>query len=116
MALQPNSPAVDFGTSAGAPSTDQRGDVRPSGAGVDIGAYELQQSSAPMPLLQIGWAAGRLQLSFSAQPNQLYSLLSSSSFTNWAVVETIGPFLVETYVIRIVKPAQAGQLFRLSSP
>jgi hypothetical protein len=40
MALLPGSPAINAGTSAGAPSTDQRGLGR-VGA-VDIGAYELQ--------------------------------------------------------------------------
>ena len=35
------SPCVDRGTSAGAPSTDGDGNVRPSGGGFDIGAFEL---------------------------------------------------------------------------
>ena len=38
--LNPASPAVDKGTASGAPSTDLDGKPRPSGAGVDIGAYE----------------------------------------------------------------------------
>jgi Right handed beta helix region len=36
------SPAVDAGTSVGAPSTDLAGGPRPVGAGVDLGAYEFQ--------------------------------------------------------------------------
>jgi CSLREA domain-containing protein len=40
MALLPGSPAIDAGTSAGAPATDQRGKAR-VGA-VDIGAFESQ--------------------------------------------------------------------------
>ena len=39
-ALPPGSSAVDAGTSAGAPATDQRGVTRPHGAGIDMGAYE----------------------------------------------------------------------------
>ncbi len=38
--LQSSSPAVDAGTSAGAPSTDFDGYARPYGSAVDIGAYE----------------------------------------------------------------------------
>lgn len=40
MILLSNSPAIDSGDSSGAPSTDQRGFVRPYGNGVDEGAYE----------------------------------------------------------------------------
>ncbi len=40
--LLPTSPAVDAGTSSNAPATDLDGEPRPAGAGVDIGAYELQ--------------------------------------------------------------------------
>ena len=40
-ALLPGSPAINTGTAAGAPSTDQRGVSRPFGGGVDIGAFEL---------------------------------------------------------------------------
>jgi hypothetical protein len=39
-ALLPGSPAIDAGTSTGAPATDQRGISRPQGAAVDIGAFE----------------------------------------------------------------------------
>jgi len=40
MALPPGSPAIDGGSTAGAPATDQRG--APRGDAVDIGAYERQ--------------------------------------------------------------------------
>ncbi len=39
-ALLAGSPAIDAGTSAEAPGTDQRGETRPKGTGYDIGAYE----------------------------------------------------------------------------
>jgi hypothetical protein len=40
MALQANSPALNSADVAAAPATDQRGLLRPYGAGDDIGAYE----------------------------------------------------------------------------
>jgi len=44
MALLTGSPAIDGGSTASAPATDQRGRSRPYGAAADIGAFE---SSAP---------------------------------------------------------------------
>jgi CSLREA domain-containing protein len=40
MALLAGSPAIDAGTDAGCPATDQRGRPRPQGAHCDIGSYE----------------------------------------------------------------------------
>jgi hypothetical protein len=40
--LKPGAPAVDAGGAAHAPATDLAGAPRPVGAGVDVGAYELQ--------------------------------------------------------------------------
>jgi hypothetical protein len=44
-ALLNGSPAIDAGTIAGAPLTDQRGVARPYGGVVDIGAFEFENSS-----------------------------------------------------------------------
>jgi len=38
--IQKNSPAIDRGSSIGAPAVDFDGKSRPSGAGYDIGAFE----------------------------------------------------------------------------
>jgi parallel beta-helix repeat protein len=40
--LQTNSPAIDKGTSSYAPGNDIEKSLRPQGAGIDIGAYELR--------------------------------------------------------------------------
>ena len=42
FSLQSGSPAIDVGSSTGAPSTDFIGTSRPQGAGYDMGAYEYQ--------------------------------------------------------------------------
>src|SRR5262249_18992375 len=49
QALLAGRPALDKGLEGpGVPSTDQRGLPRPSGTGVDIGAYELEQDNPPV--------------------------------------------------------------------
>ena len=57
FSLLPGSPAVDAGTNANCPATDQRGATRPVGAACDIGAFELgyyltlsKQVDDPTPL------------------------------------------------------------------
>jgi hypothetical protein len=47
--LQATSPAINAGTSTGAPATDYDGNSRPQGSGYDIGAYEFMDASAPNP-------------------------------------------------------------------
>lgn len=46
MALPANSPAVDVGTNAGCPHTDERGVLRPAGSACDIGSFELATPAA----------------------------------------------------------------------
>ena len=43
--LKSAAPAIDQGTNVAAPSKDYEGHPRPSGAGTDIGAYEVQQET-----------------------------------------------------------------------
>ncbi len=44
------SPSVDTGTAAGAPSEDLDGNVRPTGGGIDMGAFEFQGAECPKPI------------------------------------------------------------------
>jgi hypothetical protein len=45
--LQPSSPAVNAGTTTGAPDLDIAGNRRPQGGAVDVGAYELVPAGTP---------------------------------------------------------------------
>ena len=47
--LSNNSPCINNGTSINAPSTDFEGNVRPTGLGVDIGAYEMTWPTDLLP-------------------------------------------------------------------
>ncbi len=47
--LSSTSPAIDAGTSAGAPAFDFEGTARPAGSGIDIGADERGGSAVPPP-------------------------------------------------------------------
>jgi parallel beta-helix repeat protein len=47
--LKPDSPAIDRGTTTQAPSKDLAGNGRPSGSGVDIGAYERAGTTLGTP-------------------------------------------------------------------
>jgi hypothetical protein len=72
-ALLPGSPAIDAGTLTGAPAFDQRGLPRPSGAGVDIGAFEVQAPPATNPIYVVAPDAGAPQPVevFNAQTGKL---------------------------------------------
>ncbi len=88
MALLPGSPAIDAGSSVGAPATDQRGVARPQGAGVDIGAFELQQYQQSIRVFMGATIQNgtnyQLQLS-GLVPNYSFSLLVSTNLHNWSV-------------------------------
>jgi hypothetical protein len=58
MALDSDSPAIDFGASAGAP-LNQRGLIRPSGPGVDM-VFELQSTSPQILKLVLSEKMGAL--------------------------------------------------------
>lgn len=53
MALGPGSAAIDAATSAGCPTTDQRGVLRPFGASCDIGAYEAATLDVTPPVITV---------------------------------------------------------------
>jgi CSLREA domain-containing protein/uncharacterized repeat protein (TIGR01451 family) len=66
LALQPGSPAIDAGTNAGCPATDQRGVSRPQGPNCDIGAFEREVVVPPPPPV----AAANLRLKIKPKPKR----------------------------------------------
>lgn len=95
MALQNDSPALDFGTAVGAPSTDQRGSIRPSGPGVDIGAFEqfvMGNTNAAPPALTTRISAEFVRIEFQAAPYVTYELQESTTLTNWSLRQIFGPY------------------------
>jgi hypothetical protein len=100
MALSLNSPAVDFGTSIGAPLTDQRGFPRPAGLGFDMGALELNASPIQRPILTINRPGNNVRLNFGAQAGGTYVLQGSTTLTTWSDLEVIGPYGIDTQVNR----------------
>jgi hypothetical protein len=100
MALSFNSPAVDSGTSVGAPQTDQRGFPRPIGSGVDMGALELNASPIQRPILTIKRTGNNVQLNFGAQAGATYVLQGSATLTTWSNLDVIGPYGIDTQINR----------------
>jgi hypothetical protein len=96
MALLATSPAIDFGDSASSPNTDQRGYVRPVGAGPDMGAYEFGSVPLVTPVLNLAAAGGNVQLWFTATPLSTYRLQCSTNLTTWTDLNTNGPFASAT--------------------
>jgi hypothetical protein len=89
MALRSNSPAIDFGDSLNAPATDQRGFPRPSGNGVDIGAFERGATAGTTPNLGIQLQSnGRVLIWFVDGSSNNYELQSSTNLVNWQMLET----------------------------
>ncbi|GEM_PF-1280250 len=81
--LLAGSPAINAGTSAGAPAVDQRGTTRPQSAGVDIGAVEMVLASSTTVL------------SSSQNPgtaNQAFTLTATVSGASGAPTGTVSFF------------------------
>ena len=49
--LQGESPCIDSGSAAEAPTTDLEGTTRPQGNGVDMGCYEYQLNTSVLPTI-----------------------------------------------------------------
>jgi hypothetical protein len=104
MALLPNSSAIDFGDSLGAPATDQRGFVRPFGDGVDMGAYEYGSYQPVILCLYAASTGNNVLVCFTASPSLpgLYRLQASTNLSTWTDLNTNGPFASSTNISQTI--------------
>lgn len=88
MALRPGSPAIETGTTAGGPATDQRGVARPQGHVADIGAFEFEFTPRILAMKFASRPAFWLQVCGS--PNATYLLQVSTNLANWVDLTNLG--------------------------
>jgi hypothetical protein len=112
MALAADSPAIDWAPSVGAPSTDQRGVLRPYGAGVDIGAFEWTPPGSMLTLTRVGNA---ITLSFAVTAGVPYRIEFSAALPTWQLYENLGTVPTNGVVTRSIAPSNAWRFFRVSA-
>jgi CSLREA domain-containing protein/uncharacterized repeat protein (TIGR01451 family) len=100
MALLAGSPAIDAGTNAGCPATDQRGVTRPQGSACDIGAFELVPTP-PVP------ASADLRLRLKAKPKHPRA---GGKVTFLMTVSNRGPSEATGVVVKGTVPALAKKV------
>jgi hypothetical protein len=114
LALLANSPAIDDADPYDFPTTDQRGYVRPFGAGPDIGAYEYGSTFPGAPNLRVSTSGTNLVVSFAAFPPYSYRLQCSTDLKSWSDLSTNGPIGSSTNINQTVsKQGFNSRYFRL---
>jgi len=95
------SAALDAGTAAGAPATDQRGITRPMGGGVDVGAVEVCPAAPGLParVAPLGSAKGpRLTLDWkNVACIQSYSVVIRAGSAKGKIVQSKAGLLTSTF-------------------
>jgi hypothetical protein len=106
MALLPGSAAIDAGSVAGAPATDQRGVARSQGPGVDIGAFEFQY--IPVFTQSHFQNATNFWMQMAGLlPNQSFTVQASSNLLNWFAITN---FVAGTNgIFQMVDPPRNGR-------
>jgi hypothetical protein len=82
MALLAGSPAIDAGTSLGAPATDQRGVSRPQGGAADIGAVE-SVIAAPLNAGPFQKDSSGFSLNIFFDPTNAFRVQGSTNLHTW---------------------------------
>jgi hypothetical protein len=90
LALLVGSIAINAGTSAGAPATDQRGIPRPQTGVTDMGAYEFQAQTRAMAFFALGGSSGRVQIRRVIDGSLLYEFDPFGAFFNGGVTVAVG--------------------------
>jgi parallel beta-helix repeat protein len=91
--LQENSPAIDAGSSSGAPSKDYDGNSRPKGAGYDIGAYEYGSTGSTQPAISLSRSSISVTITAGSTTPTTQSFTISNSGTgtlDWSVTDNVG--------------------------
>jgi len=81
--------AINYGTSTGAPNTDQRGVPRPEGGAFDIGAVEVVRGS-PIFIGAAMNAGSGFYLHMIFDETNSYQVQASTNLTNWTVLTNYG--------------------------
>ncbi|MBC8003654.1 MAG: hypothetical protein H7X97_13795 [Opitutaceae bacterium] len=111
MALASNSPAIDWAPVGGAPTTDQRGLMRPFGAGIDLGAFEY---GAALPPLSTQRNGVMLNIWFSGQAGVNYRIEKSTNLFSWEMMENTGAMSTNGTVLRSYPTVPPLGFYRLT--
>ena len=112
--LLPASPAIDSADSSDFPPIDQRGFIRPIGAGPDVGAYEYGSALPNLLALTHPTGTNGLELSFTATASSVYVLQGSTNLFDWINLSTNGPFASPTNISETISTEGfPAQYFRL---
>lgn len=88
MSLLEGSPAMDAGERLSCPETDQRGVLRPVGAGCDIGAFEFTAPYSANTLVAERKADGRMQVVFAGDSDRDFVVERSTDLAEWRAAST----------------------------